>query len=135
LPNEGTLQFLTVDDVKRLHDLSIARHGGSYGVRDEGLLKSAVQMPEQTFAGADLHPTLAAKAAAYLFHLCQNHPFLDGNKRTGLIACEAFLRLNQHELTLTSQEVEDITMRVADSGLTKDELTMLLARSIRPLVE
>jgi len=135
LPSEGTLQFLTVEDVKRLHDLSIARHGGSYGVRDQGLLESAVQMPEQTFGGTYLHLTLGAKAAAYLFHVCQNHAFLDGNKRTGLLACEAFLRLNGHELTLSSQEAEEMTLRVAEGNLSKEDLIALVERSLRPLAE
>ena len=127
------LTFLTIEEVKRLHDLSIARHGGSYGLRDEGLLESAVAMPEQTFAGAYLHPTLGAKAAAYLFHLCQNHAFLDGNKRTGLLSCEAFLRLNGYELSLTNAEAEAMTMQVADGTMSKEELTLLVEQSLLPL--
>lgn len=94
MPAEDQVQFLNVDDVKQLHGLSIARYGGIAGIRDEGLLKSAIEMPSQRFGGIDLHPTMASKAAAYLFHLCQNHAFLDGNKRVGLLACEAFLMLN-----------------------------------------
>ncbi len=134
MPGDGDLQFLTVEDVKRLHDLSIARHGGSYGVRDEGLLQSAVQMPSQTYDATYLHPTLGAKAGAYLFHLCQNHAFVDGNKRSGLLACEAFLRLNGHELTLTSKEAEEVTLHVAEGNLTKEDLIDRLESSVRPLV-
>ena len=122
MQGDSPLQFLSVEDVKRLHDLSIARHGGSYGIRDEGLLDSAVQMPAQTYDEEYLHPTLGAKAAAYLFHLCQNHAFVDGNKRAGLLACETFLRLNGFELTLTSKEAEEVTMRVAESSISKEDL-------------
>ncbi len=126
MPNEETLRFLTLEEVKRLHARSIARYGGSYGVREQGLLESAVSMPEQTFGGVSLHPTLGAKAAAYLFHLCQNHAFVDGNKQIGLIACEVLLRLNGFELTLTSPEAEAITLEVAQGTLSKEDLTVLV---------
>jgi death-on-curing protein len=122
-----------VEEVKLLHDLSIERYGGSYGIRDEGLLKSAVSMPRQEFGGQFLHPTLAAMAAAYLFHLCQNHPFVDGNKRAALLAGEAFLRLNGKELGFTNQEAEEITLRVAAGELPKGELTRLLEGRIQDL--
>ena len=134
MPDKNTLQFLSIEDVKRLHDLSIARYGGSYGVRDERLLASAIRMPEQTFDGIDLHLTLGAKAAAYLFHLCQNHAFLDGNKRVGLLACEAFLHLNEHELKLTSKEAEELMLQVADGILSKEKLIAILEMSIQRLL-
>ena len=132
--NEEALSFLTMEDVKRLHDLTITRHGGSYGIRDEGLLASGIQMPAQTFDGVCFHPTLGAKAAAYLFHLCQNHAFLDGNKRTGLLACETFLRLNGHELALTSTNAEELVLRVAEGKLSKDDLIELLEQSLCPVL-
>jgi death-on-curing protein len=134
LPNDLLIQFLTVEDVKRLHKLSIARYGGSFGIRDQGLLSSAIQMPAQTFGGEYLHPSLASMAAAYLFHVCQNHAFLDGNKRAGLLACEAFLRLNGHELTLTSAEAEATTLQVAEGKLNKEDLAALLEQSIALIV-
>ena len=133
MPSDADLQFLHVEDVKRLHDLSIARHGGSYGIRDEGLLDSAVQMPSQTFGGVFLHPTLGSQAAAYLFHLCQNHAFIDGNKRIGLLACEAFLRLNGYELTFNNSKAEEITLRVAEGKLSKEDLVARLEESLQPL--
>jgi len=132
---ENEPQFLSVSDVIRLHDLGIERYGGSAGLRDEGILISAVAMPAQSFGGEYLHPTLAAMAGAYLFHLCLNHPFVDGNKRTALLACEAFLRLNGRELTLSNQEAEEITLRVASGELRKDELTRLLEESLKDLPE
>ena len=131
MQNEESLQFLTVEDVKRLHDLSIGWDGGSFGIRDAGLLESAVSMPSQTFGGAYLHATLGAKAAAYLFHLCQNHAFIDGNKRVALIACETFLRWNGTELTLTDEAAEEMVMRVAEGILSKEDLIVLVEKSIQ----
>lgn len=78
--------FLTVDDVLTLHADQIARFGGRAGIRDIGLLESALGMPLATFQSEFLHPSLAEMAAAYLFHIARNHPFLDGNKRVGLMA-------------------------------------------------
>ena len=131
-------QFLTVEDVLRLHDLSIVRHGGSFGVRDEGLLESALAMPSQTFGGQYLHASLEEMAAAYLFHICRNHicrnhAFVDGNKRAALLACEAFLRLNRHELTFRSEEIEDITLRVAAGEIGKEELARVFTGKVQPL--
>ncbi len=129
--SEDAILFVAVEDVIRLHDQSIKRHGGSYGIRDAGLLESAVYMPNQTFGGVYLHPTLGAKAAAYLFHLCQNHAFIDGNKRVGLLACETFLRWNGYELTLTDDEAEEMVLRVAEGVLSKEALTALIESSLR----
>lgn len=86
--------FLSVEDVIRIHDEQIAAYGGAAGVRDRGLLESAVAMPRASFDEAYLHEDLAYMAAAYAFHIAQNQPFLDGNKRTGLVAALVFLDLN-----------------------------------------
>ena len=129
MPGEGGVRFLSVEDVKRLHDLSIARYGG-------GATKgcwSAVQMAAQTFTGAALHPTLGAQAGAYPFHLTQNHAFLDGNKRTGLLACVTFRLLNGHGLMLTSEEAEETTLAVAAGQLSKEDLVRLLDSRLIPL--
>jgi death-on-curing protein len=126
-------KFLTAEDVRQLRELSIERHGGTLGVRDEGLLESAVLMPQQGFGGHLFHPTLEAMAAAYLFHLCLNHPFIDGNKRTALLACETFLRLNGKELTFDNREAEEIALRIAAGALQKEELTRLIEENVRNL--
>jgi death-on-curing protein len=81
-------RFLTLEDVLVLHADQIDRYGGSHGIRDEGLLKSAISQPESQFEGKYLHDSIAAMAAAYLFHVVRNHPFIDGNKRVGA-ACAA----------------------------------------------
>ena len=115
--------FLSLDDVLLLHADTIAIDGGSHGVRDHGLLDAAVAMPRQQFGGAFLHEDLAAMAAAYLFHIAQNHPFIDGNKRAAVMSSLAFLRLNDVDISMASQELEEITRRVASGELNKEALT------------
>jgi death on curing protein len=86
--------FLDVDDVVWIHDVQLELFGGQAGIRDRGLLESAVAMPQQRFGDAYLHDDLFAMAAAYAFHISQNQPFVDGNKRTALAACLDFLDMN-----------------------------------------
>ena len=84
-------RFLTLDEALLVHADQVRRYGGSHGLRDLALLSSALAMPTASFGGAYLHPSLAEMAAAYLFHIAQNHPFLDGNKRAALATALAFL--------------------------------------------
>ena len=86
--------FLTVDDVLLLHEEQLEHYGGGTGVRDAALLDAAIGMPQQSFGGALVHEDLFAMAAAYAFHIAQNQPFIDGNKRTALAAALVFLDLN-----------------------------------------
>ena len=88
--NDEAPDFLDIEDVLELHALQLARYGGADGVRDRGLLESAVAQPQATFDGAFVHDGLFAMAAAYLFHIVQNHPFIDGNKRAGAAAAGGF---------------------------------------------
>src|SRR5580692_9224146 len=90
--------FLTRDEVVEIHRDQIERYGGSLGIRDEGLLQSAVAMPEASFGGERLHASISGIAAAYLFHLAMNHPFIDGNKRVGAASAIVFLKMNGREL-------------------------------------
>lgn len=87
-------EFLTVEDVLQIHDEQLSAYGGATGIRDQALLESAVAMPQAFFGEAYLHKDLPHMAAAYAFHIAQNQPFLDGNKRTGLVAALVFLDLN-----------------------------------------
>jgi len=103
---------LSVGDVLLLHRDTIDVDGGSHGVRDHGLLDAAVAMPRQQFDGAYLHEDLAAMAA-YLFHIAQNHPFVDGKKRAAVMSGLAFLSANDVELTMAPQELEAVTLKVA----------------------
>lgn len=119
-------RFLEVDEVLDLHDETIARHGGSAGIRDRALLESAVAMPRATFGGDWLHDSYEGMAAAYLFHLCQNHPFVDGNKRTATAAALVFLRLNDYRLRLTNDDVVALTLRVAQGEVSKADIAGFL---------
>ena len=87
--------FLSLDEILEIHDQQIERYGGSHNLRDVNGLESAVAMPQATFGGEFLHTSIPAMAAAYLFHLCQNHPFIDGNKRTAANAAITFLPIKQ----------------------------------------
>ncbi|MCC6140188.1 MAG: type II toxin-antitoxin system death-on-curing family toxin [Nitrospira sp.] len=117
-----SITFLSVDDVLLLHTDTVNTDGGSHGVRDHGLLDAAVAMPRQQFSGEFLHEDMAAMAAAYLFHIAQNHPFIDGNKRAAVMSCLAFLRLNDVDLSIAPQELEETTRRVASGELSKETL-------------
>jgi len=125
-------RFLTVDEILDLHADQIRRYGGSPGVRDRGLLDSALAMPSQGFGGQYVHPDLPAMAAAYLYHLVRNHPFVDGNKRIGAIAADVFLLLNGMELTLTPNELVDTVLAVATGSLSKDDLADRIRVHTRP---
>ena len=100
----------------------IRRYGGAYGVRDNDLLSSALAMPGTTFEGQYLHKDLFEQAAAYAFHLCQNHPFLDGNKRTGLASALVFLSLNGIELDDPHEALYELMMNVSSKGLGKADI-------------
>lgn len=90
--------ILTLDEVFSIHADQIRRYGGRPGIRDLALLQSALAMPETTFDAEYLHPTISEMAAAYLFHIARNHPFVDGNKRTALMCALVFLGLNGRRL-------------------------------------
>ena len=127
---------LTVVAVKAIHKDVLAAHGGSPGLRDEGLLESALAAPQATFGGQPIMTDPIEVAAAYLFYLCNNHPFVDGNKRTALAACLVFLRENGllDDPKLPSKDVdawETFVLEVAASRLDRDATT----RRLRKLLE
>ncbi len=122
--------FLTVDIVREIHAAAIATFGGSDGVRDVALLESAVAAPQATFGGQSVYSDLPEVAAAYLFYLCRNHPFIDGNKRAALGACLLFLRLNGLAPTKDGPDWEHLVLDVAASKLDRDATT----RRLRKLV-
>lgn len=106
------ISFLDVHDCLLIHVNTIEREGGKPGVRDRGLLESALAMPRQQFGGNYLHEDLPAMAAAYLYHIAQNHPFIDGNKRVAVMVAYVFLDNNGIELTVPQKQLEDITLIV-----------------------
>ena len=107
------IDFLSIDDVHVIHLDQTQRYGGDPGVRDVGFLESALAQPRVAFAGKTLHAFPFEMAAAYLFHIVQNHPFIDGNKRTGAVAALMFLDLNGVELNVPKGAIYDITIAVA----------------------
>jgi death-on-curing protein len=123
--------FLSVDDVLKIHRRVIEEFGGNPGLRDRGLLESAVAMPQSTFGGVDLHEELPEKAAAYHFHLCANHPFTDGNKRVAVAAAEVFLLLNGHEMSASDKDVEGLTLGLAAGRLSKDQVIEFFAKFVK----
>ena len=125
------INFLSIDQVLELHKQSIEAHGGDAGLRDRGLLESAVAMPAARFGGEFLHQNMTEMAAAYLFHISKNHAFVDGNKRTSVLAAEVFLRTNGYLLTASDAEMEKIALGVADSTIGKAELTKALRKFVK----
>jgi death-on-curing protein len=124
--------FLTTDDVLAFHDLHLQRYGGSAGTRDIGLLESAVSQAKAGFGGQYLHEDLAAMAAAYLFSIVKNHPFVDGNKRTGLASALTFLDLNGIAIDHSSDVLYDATMAIAEGRLDKEGLGATFRRLMTP---
>lgn len=106
-------EFFQLEDVMLVHTDQVERYGGEHGVRDMGLLESALAQPRATFGGEFLHHGIFEMAAAYLFHIVQNHPFLDGNKRTGLATALAFLDLNGINIDAPKGSLADLTLLVA----------------------
>ncbi len=115
-------RHLTIDEVLELHRLVIAQSGGSEGMRDRGLLESAVAVPKVTFDKTELYVTVAAKAAALGYSIVCNHPFVDGNKRVGHAAMETFLVLNGWQLSADVDEQERVILQLAAGQMTRPEL-------------
>ena len=124
------IAFLGVEDLLLLHADTIERDGGLSGVREYGLLESAAAMPRQQFGGHYLHEDLPAMAAAYMYHVSQNHPFVDGNKRVAVMAAYVFLDANGVEFAPAPKELESIALKVAAGQLSKDQLTDWMRQQI-----
>jgi death-on-curing protein len=121
-----TPKFLTISQVLNIHQRQIQRFGGTSGVRDEGLLDSALAQPQATFGGELLHPTIHEQAAAYLYHLAMNHPFIDGNKRTAFAVMLTFLSLNGYTLNLSQEQAYNLVIQVVQKEISKEELSAFL---------
>ncbi|RKZ80417.1 MAG: type II toxin-antitoxin system death-on-curing family toxin [Candidatus Parabeggiatoa sp. nov. 1] len=120
--------FLSLEYVLEQHTLMIVSYGGSHGVRDMNGLDSALNMPKASFASQYLHTDLYAMAAAYLFHIVQNHPFIDGNKRTGTFAALAFLDINGIEIKVDPDELADLVLSVTRGEIDKEQIATYLRR-------
>lgn len=126
--NAGDPLFLEFDEVVALHAQQLEVYGGGTGLRDAGLLESAVMQAQSSFGGVYVHDSLFEMAAAYLFHIVSNHPFVDGNKRTGLLAALVFLNTNGVTITRSSATLYDLTLGVAEGRLGKQHVATVLAR-------
>ncbi len=124
------LVHLTVQDVLLIHDAVIGRYGGTRGVRDRGLLESAVAQPRQSAFQADAYPTPAEKAAAYAFFISENQPFL--NKRTAAVAMIAFLRLNGLDLNADEEQLYQVMMSLGDKTWTRQQFFAWVAEHAAP---
>lgn len=127
----GPIRFVTVPEVLRLHAILIEDQGGDPSLRDAGLLESAVAQPQQSMFGEYLHPDIVSMAAAYAFHICGNHPFVDGNKRAATAAMIKFLHDNGWLFTATADEAEPVILRLASGLMEKAELTAWLRTCAR----
>ena len=116
------MKTLTIQQVLFIHSRLITETGGTAGLRDIGLLESAMARPFASFDGEDLYPGLFEKASAMLDSLVNNHPFLDGNKRVGITSAALFLRINGYLLKCTQDELESITMQIATNHPPVDEI-------------
>jgi death-on-curing protein len=117
------MRYLTLNEVLELYRRIMEQSGGSVGIHDLGALESALAQPRVTFGGEELYPAVIEKASALGFSIIKNHPFVDGNKRTGHAAMETFLVLNGYEIEATVDEQERIILQVAAGELGRDEFT------------
>jgi death-on-curing protein len=124
---------LSVDIVREIHAEALRQFGGLGGVRDENLLESAVLTPQSSFGGKSPYTDIVDIAAAYLFYICRNHPFIDGNKRTAMMASIIFLRLNGIEPRPDSERWEKLMLDVAASRLDRDQTTARLRKLLKRL--
>lgn len=114
----------------KIHTRQIEKFGGLHGIRDQGLLESALAQPQASFAGQFLHPYIHQQAAAYLYHLSMNHPFIDGNKRTAFAVMDTFLRVNNYYLILNNDDAYDLVMQVVNHQISKEKLIAYLESNI-----
>jgi death-on-curing protein len=127
------IRYLTLVEVLNLHRQIIEQSGGALGVRDVGALQSALAQPRMTFGGEDLYPTLADKAAALGFSIIMNHPFVDGNKRTGHAAMETFLVLNGMEISASVDEQEQVILALASGNSGRESFVEWLKQHLTAL--
>ena len=128
------MRYLSLGEIVHLHQAVLDQTGGATGIRDLGVLESALAQPRATFGGTDLHPTLITKAAALGFSLAMKHPFVDGNKRVAHAAMETFLLVNGLELNAGLDEQEQLMLNLADGRVPRENLAAWLEKHVKPVV-
>lgn len=118
------IYFLTLSEITMIHNRQISKHGGLHGLRDEKLLLSALHYPQSMFNDQYLHPDIYHMAAAYMYAIIKNHPFLDGNKRTGLLTAVIFLKSNEITIEATDDELFNLAIAVAQSLITEEDIAI-----------
>jgi death on curing protein len=127
------ITFLSLGELLEIHRDQIARYGGSHGLRDLDLVKSALGMPQATFGGEYLHTDVFEMAAAYLFHIVKNHPFIDGNKRAGAVSALVFLALNGYDFTAPQDALAKMVFALAGGELAKADVAIFIRKwAVRP---
>ena len=116
------IKFLSKETILAFHKDQVKKYGGAQGIRDEGLLESALAQPQASFDGEYVHETIFEMAAAYGFHICNNHPFFDGNKRIALVAIYTFLYVNGYQLKAEKKSLYAVMLDLANGKLEKEEL-------------
>lgn len=127
----GRPRFVTTDEARGWHAVLIAQYGGADGLRNAGLLESALAAPRQGFGGEFAHHYPFGMAAAYAFHIAKNHPFVDGNKRVALMCCGAFLRMNGWDLVSEGEAAADAILQLVSGELDKDDFASWLKQNSR----
>ena len=125
--------FIPKELILYFYDQLIQNYGGTYGIRDEKLLDSALEQPKVTYEGKYLHDTLIKMAAAYGYHLCNNHPFVDGNKRIALVAMDVFLQRNGLEIVASEKETYKVMIQLSTGSLSKKDLVTWLENNTSKL--
>jgi death-on-curing protein len=128
------IKFLEKSVLLTFHEDHLRKYDGKSGIRDHGLLDSALAQPIATFDRKYFHKDLFQMAGAYGFHLCQNHPFIDGNKRTALVAMYLFLFVNGFQITADKKSLFAVVMGIADGSVDKHQLAEFLATNTRPVM-
>lgn len=127
------ITWLRNDLVIAIHRRQLAEHGGGDGVRDAGLLDSALWKPKSLNDYGDPPPDIAALAASYVYGICRNHPFVDGNKRTALVVCRVFLKINGYDLVASGADKYRIMMELAAGNLAEDALAAWIRDHLKAL--
>lgn len=127
------IQYITLDEVIAIHDNMVSLYGGSHGIRDLGLVESAISRPKASFGGEDLYPDLFFKAAALFHSLMFNHAFVDGNKRTTISTAARFLSMNGFELTVSNREFVEFPLKVENNHLSLEEIAKWLKENSKQI--